>query len=156
LCNRGASGIDGILHTALGVALAHAPANCTLLIGDLAALHDLSGLALLSQQVAPLTVVILNNAGGGIFRSLPIAQYPDIFSPYFDTPHPHRFGLACQGFGLQYNQASTRDSFADAYKEAQKRSCPTIIEVVTGPDEHAPLAARMTAVAREVAGTFVL
>ena len=56
----------------------------TALIGDLASVHDLNGLALLSQLRPSLVVVLLNNSGGGIFRYLPIAQHADVYSPYFE------------------------------------------------------------------------
>ena len=155
-CNRGASGIDGIIHTALGVTAASAGARCTLVIGDLAALHDLSALALVSQQELPLTLVVLNNAGGGIFRSLPVAQYTEVFSPYFDTPHPHRFGLVCEGFGLPYTFATTREGFAAAYDAAQAQKTPSVIEVCAGAAEHIGLAKRLSAIAAEVGAALAL
>lgn len=105
MSNRGASGIDGILHTGLGVALGSG-SRSTILVGDLAALHDLNALATLRKTGAHLVVVILNNQGGGIFRFLPIASH-DIFSPYFDTPHEHDFASICEGFGLPYTVAPT-------------------------------------------------
>ena len=78
--NRGASGIDGIIHTAIGVALGSG-SRCTLLVGDLAALHDLNALATLRATNAQLVIVVLNNRGGGIFTFLPIASHDDFFSP---------------------------------------------------------------------------
>lgn len=72
--NRGASGIDGVLSTAAGFA-AGMGRPCSLLIGDLSFLHDINGLNMLRGGEArpPLTVVLINNAGGGIFSFLPIA-----------------------------------------------------------------------------------
>lgn len=72
--NRGASGIDGVLSTAAGFA-AGVSRPCSLLIGDLSFLHDINGLNMLRSGEArpPLTVVLVNNAGGGIFSFLPIA-----------------------------------------------------------------------------------
>ena len=70
--NRGANGIDGTLSTALGVAHGNLPA--VLLTGDLALLHDTNGFLLRSKFKGSLTVVLINNNGGGIFEHLPVAQ----------------------------------------------------------------------------------
>ncbi|NIR44399.1 MAG: 2-succinyl-5-enolpyruvyl-6-hydroxy-3-cyclohexene-1-carboxylic-acid synthase [Gemmatimonadetes bacterium] len=112
--NRGASGIDGVIATAAGFA-AGIGGPCTLLIGDLAALHDLNALAMLAPEIPPLTIVVLNNGGGAIFSLLPIAEHPDVFTPLFDTPHAHSFEGVCHGFGLRYARVETRAAFADAY-----------------------------------------
>ena len=150
LANRGASGIDGILHTAIGAALGSSE-RITLFIGDLAMLHDLNALAALSKTAAPLVAVVLNNDGGGIFHQLPIATHPEVFSPYFDTPHGHEFGLACRNFGLGYARASTRGAFAEAFAEARARPGPSVIEVATDrEDTHAVMAA-LRGLAHEVA-----
>jgi len=133
LCNRGASGIDGILHTALGAALGSSE-PCTVLIGDLALLHDLNALATLSKAVVPIVVVILNNHGGEIFRFLPIARFTDVFSPYFDTPHSHSFEQCCTGFGLPYNRVGTREQFVLILEKARQFGGCSVIEVATHPD----------------------
>ena len=130
LSNRGASGIDGILHTALGVSLGGV-GRCTLLVGDLAALHDLNALASIRKASPPLTIVVLNNQGGGIFRFLPIASHADVYSPYFDTPHAHSFGECCAGFGLPYCAARTRGEFVSAIESARRDGGPYVIEVPT-------------------------
>ena len=96
----------------------------TLLVGDLASLHDLNALALLGSPQCraphplPLVVVILNNGGGGIFRYLPVARHADVYSPYFDTPHTHTFGAACRGFGLPYAAVESAAQFEAAYADA--------------------------------------
>lgn len=130
LSNRGASGIDGIIHTALGATLGTS-GPCTLLIGDLAALHDLNALASLRKTAAPLIVVVLNNGGGGIFRFLPIARHDKLYSPYFYTPHDHDFAQCCEGFGLPYSLAPTREAFEAAFEKARQDSGPHVIEVPT-------------------------
>ena len=135
LSSRGASGIDGILHTAIGAAIG-TPAGCTLLIGDLASMHDLNGLALLAQLKPSLVVVILNNSGGGIFRYLPIAQHADVYSPYFDTPHSLRFGQVCRGFGLPYELATDTAGFKRAYAAALAGRGPSVVEVITDKEEN--------------------
>lgn len=128
--NRGASGIDGTVATAVGFAEG-LRAPVTLLIGDLALLHDLNALALLRAARYPVTVVAINNDGGGIFSFLPIAQFEEVFEPYFGTPHGLGFRRAAELFGLAYAHPETPDAFADAYQAALARPHSTLLEVTT-------------------------
>ena len=84
--NRGVNGIDGITSTALGVA-AGTNRPTALLIGDVATLYDLSGLLIARRHHLSLTVVVVNNDGGGIFHFLPIAGRTPHFEALFGTPH---------------------------------------------------------------------
>ena len=86
LANRGVNGIDGIVSTALGAAVATGQPTAVLL-GDLALLHDLSGLVAARRLGAPLLLVVVNNDGGGIFDFLPVAQATEHFEELFATPH---------------------------------------------------------------------
>jgi len=88
MANRGANGIDGVVSTAVGVALGSA-APTALLIGDIALLHDTNGLLGLRDRAADLTIVVVDNDGGGIFSFLPQAtEVPaDRFEQLFGTPH---------------------------------------------------------------------
>ena len=131
--NRGASGIDGILSTAMGYA-AGLNQPVTLLVGDMACLHDLNALHALSAPSGtevPLTVVLVNNGGGGIFSFLPIARHADVFSPYFDSPHDLQFGPVTQAFGLPYQLCKSVGEFVTALATAQTGCRPSLIEVVT-------------------------
>jgi len=126
--NRGASGIDGTVATAAGVAEGRG-GPVTLIVGDLALWHDLNSLALLEGR--PMVVVVLNNDGGGIFHKLPIAGHEDVFEPYFTTPHGRTFENVAATFDLHYAQPRTPASFREAYRTACARAGPTLLEVRT-------------------------
>jgi 2-succinyl-5-enolpyruvyl-6-hydroxy-3-cyclohexene-1-carboxylate synthase len=85
--NRGANGIDGVIATAVGVAASGVPTVC--LIGDVAFLHDQSSLTALSRRKLDLTVVVIDNDGGGIFGMLPQHDQldTDTYEFLFGTPH---------------------------------------------------------------------
>jgi len=101
LANRGANGIDGLVATATGVALTGAPT--TLLIGDVAFLHDSSSLTALARRPIDLTIVIVDNDGGGIFSFLPQASSvpPASFETLFGTPHGTDLAALCQAHGIE-------------------------------------------------------
>lgn len=128
--NRGVSGIDGTVASALGFAQGHGLPT-TLLIGDQAFLHDLGSLALLREIDFPLVIVVINNGGGGIFHFLPIATQTDVFEPYFKMPHDFCFKGVCDTFGLAHAQPADKEGFEAAYRQAVREKQPTVIEVVT-------------------------
>jgi 2-succinyl-5-enolpyruvyl-6-hydroxy-3-cyclohexene-1-carboxylate synthase len=101
-CNRGCNGIDGTVSTALGEALARPEAPTVALIGDLTLLHDLDGLATAAAERARLTVVVVHNDGGGIFRFLPIAAHPTAFERLFVTPQPADIGALATALGIDH------------------------------------------------------
>jgi 2-succinyl-5-enolpyruvyl-6-hydroxy-3-cyclohexene-1-carboxylate synthase len=136
IANRGASGIDGTIATAAGVATA-CRAPVTLLIGDLALLHDLNALALL--QEAPVIIIVINNNGGGIFHFLPIAEHTDVFEPYFATPYHRSFEQAAALFDLPYTAPRTKAAFDAAYRRACERGTSALIEVQTDRVENRAL-----------------
>lgn len=98
--NRGANGIDGLISTAAGVALTGSPT--TLLIGDVAFLHDSPALVALGRRPIDLTIVVIDNDGGGIFSFLPQAELieRDRFELLFGTPHGTDLVALCQAHGL--------------------------------------------------------
>jgi 2-succinyl-5-enolpyruvyl-6-hydroxy-3-cyclohexene-1-carboxylate synthase len=129
LGQRGASGIDGLIATASGMARSGAPT--TALIGDVSALHDLSSLELLRRTPGRCTLAIVNNDGGGIFHFLPVAQQPVPFEALFGTPHGCSFEGAASMFSLPYARVSTRDEAIGALHHAWSQQAPTIVELVT-------------------------
>ncbi len=126
--NRGVSGIDGTIASAAGYA-AGLNRPVTLLSGDLACLHDLNSLALLNKINSPVTVVILNNNGGGIFGHLPIARHQDVFERYFVTPHGFVFDQAAAMFDLPFVRTDDTRTFVSAYQTARQSERSSIIEV---------------------------
>jgi 2-succinyl-5-enolpyruvyl-6-hydroxy-3-cyclohexene-1-carboxylate synthase len=99
-CNRGANGIDGTLSTALGLAHGNRPA--VLLTGDLALLHDANGFLSRPKFKGSLTIVLINNDGGGIFGHLPVAQFEPPFEEFFATPQKADFGKLCAAHGVSH------------------------------------------------------
>ncbi|HET9158381.1 MAG TPA: 2-succinyl-5-enolpyruvyl-6-hydroxy-3-cyclohexene-1-carboxylic-acid synthase [Myxococcaceae bacterium] len=106
LANRGLNGIDGNLSTALGVAAASA-APTVALVGDLAFLHDLGALVHARRAALSLTVVVVNNDGGGIFNFLPIAGSTPRFEALFGTPHATDLSAAAALGGARFSRAGT-------------------------------------------------
>jgi 2-succinyl-5-enolpyruvyl-6-hydroxy-3-cyclohexene-1-carboxylate synthase len=99
-CNRGGNGIDGTLSTALGVAHGGRPA--VLITGDLALLHDANGFLLRPKFRGSLTIVLINNRGGGIFEHLPVARFDPPFEEFFATPQDVDFARLAAAHGAEY------------------------------------------------------
>jgi 2-succinyl-5-enolpyruvyl-6-hydroxy-3-cyclohexene-1-carboxylate synthase len=134
--NRGASGIDGTVATAAGFSRGLGR-SVTLLIGDLALLHDLNSLAMLRDL--HVVVIVLNNDGGGIFSFLPVASQKEFFEPYFGTPQGVGFEPAAKMFGLGYERPGTTEEFVEAYRAACSCDSSTLIEVKTDREENVAL-----------------
>ncbi|MEH2249831.1 2-succinyl-5-enolpyruvyl-6-hydroxy-3-cyclohexene-1-carboxylic-acid synthase [Nostoc sp.] len=98
--NRGANGIDGTLSTALGIA--HRQQSSVMLTGDLALLHDTNGFLIRNKFVGHLTIVLINNNGGGIFEMLPIAKFEPPFEEFFGTPQDIDFAQLCATYNVQH------------------------------------------------------
>ncbi|MEM1044414.1 MAG: 2-succinyl-5-enolpyruvyl-6-hydroxy-3-cyclohexene-1-carboxylic-acid synthase [Bacteroidota bacterium] len=150
--NRGASGIDGTIATAHGVARG-LQAPVVALVGDLALLHDQTSLALL-RGGPPVVVVVINNDGGGIFHRLPIASGPgalagDTFERFFGTPHGLTFEHAAAQAGLAYHQPDSIEAFEQALDTATASGASALIEVRTDRDEQAALRRRIEAAVAE-------
>ncbi|WGV23597.1 2-succinyl-5-enolpyruvyl-6-hydroxy-3-cyclohexene-1-carboxylic-acid synthase [Halotia branconii] len=98
--NRGANGIDGTLSTALGIA--HRQQSSVMLTGDLALLHDTNGFLIRNKFIGHLTIVLINNNGGGIFEMLPIANFEPPFEEFFGTPQDIDFAQLCAIYNVQH------------------------------------------------------
>jgi 2-succinyl-5-enolpyruvyl-6-hydroxy-3-cyclohexene-1-carboxylate synthase len=112
--NRGASGIDGVVSTAAGVAAAGR--KTVLVIGDVSFAHDLGGLLAATRHGADLVVVVIHNDGGGIFSFLPQAEHEDTFL-HFRTPHGLTFQGAVEMYGARFHRTCDWPSFRKAVAE---------------------------------------
>lgn len=133
--NRGVSGIDGTIASAVGYAWGKNQ-PLTLLIGDLAFLHDLNSLSLISLLKIPITIVLINNHGGGIFSFLPISEYKKVFETYFGTPHQFSFQNAAQQFGLTYHLPQDMKEFHAIYLKSVRGKEANLIEIQTDRTEN--------------------
>ena len=113
--NRGANGIDGVVSSAVGVALAH-PGPTAALIGDLTLLHDQNGLLLARNEPVDLAIVVVNNGGGGIFSFLPQADAPEHFERVFGTPHGVDFAALARVYGAEHVLLGAPDDLAEAVR----------------------------------------
>ena len=130
LANRGASGIDGVVSTALGVA-AVSREPVVLAIGDLSFYHDLNGLLAARLHGLSLTVVLVNNDGGGIFHFLPQARHPEHFEALFGTPTGLDFQPAVEMYGGRFVRASDWAAFRRAVREGMDRGGLWVVELRT-------------------------
>ncbi|MDN7240159.1 2-succinyl-5-enolpyruvyl-6-hydroxy-3-cyclohexene-1-carboxylic-acid synthase [Planococcus sp. N028] len=132
--NRGANGIDGVVSTAFGVqAAGNRPTY--LFIGDLSFLHDMNGLIASKMQATDLTVVIMNNDGGGIFSYLPQSQEERHFEELFGTPTGLTFGDAAKMYNAEYAAVETKEQLVEALR-SEKQKQVKIIEVFTDRQEN--------------------
>lgn len=127
--NRGASGIDGILSSAAGVA-AGGEGPVLAIVGDLAFIHDMNGL-LGARDHAGVIFVLVNNDGGGIFHFLPIRDFEPAFTRHFATPHGLDFAHAAALYGLPHERVRTRAELGASLERATARGGSAIIEVQT-------------------------
>ncbi|GAB3025246.1 2-succinyl-5-enolpyruvyl-6-hydroxy-3-cyclohexene-1-carboxylic-acid synthase [Natronobiforma cellulositropha] len=127
LANRGASGIDGVVSTALGAGSASAD-PLVFVTGDLAFYHDSNGLLALERCGVDATVVLLDNDGGGIFHMLPIEDYDPPFTGQFKTPHGLDFGAFEDLYDLTFERV-TPETFDDAYRRSLESTGTQVLHV---------------------------
>lgn len=129
IANRGANGIDGVVSTALGVSTVSK--NTVLAIGDLSFFHDMNGLLAAKLQKQNITILLVNNDGGGIFSFLPQANEREHFETLFGTPHGLDFSHTAQLYGGKYNKVQNWDEFEKVFTESFEIQGLKIIEVPT-------------------------
>ncbi|GAA4806718.1 2-succinyl-5-enolpyruvyl-6-hydroxy-3-cyclohexene-1-carboxylic-acid synthase [Tomitella cavernea] len=132
--NRGVAGIDGTVSTAIGAAVAH-PGRTVALLGDLTFLHDANGLLIGRAEPRPedLTIVVANDAGGGIFTLLEQGEprYADAFERVFGTPHEADLAALCAAYGVRHRKADPEQLTAILADAARRPAGIEVIEVTT-------------------------
>jgi 2-succinyl-5-enolpyruvyl-6-hydroxy-3-cyclohexene-1-carboxylate synthase len=148
LANRGTSGIDGFVSTAMGVAAAqNGPVFA--LGGDLSVLHDANGFLPSPTGRPDLVLVIANNDGGGIFSFLPQARFPRGYETLFGTPHGIDFADLARLHGLGYRALGSAAELADAVLAARAAGGIQLVEVRTDRAANLDLHRRLEQVALE-------
>ncbi|MDR2981720.1 MAG: 2-succinyl-5-enolpyruvyl-6-hydroxy-3-cyclohexene-1-carboxylic-acid synthase, partial [Puniceicoccales bacterium] len=113
--NRGANGIDGTLGTSMGVAEG-VKRPTVLLTGDLSLLHDSNAFLLAKDFEGSLTILLVNNGGGGIFNHLPVARENPYFERFWATPQTVDFGKLAAAHQVEYSLIQSWDALVDAIK----------------------------------------
>lgn len=126
--NRGLSGIDGNIATCCGIADVH---PLVAVIGDQTFLHDLNSLSMLKSCAHPLTLIVVNNGGGGIFSHMPIGDKREHLDAYFAAAHSWEFSHAASLFGLTYQKIREGAELQATLREKETQ----IIEVTTSREE---------------------
>lgn len=147
LCNRGANGIDGTVSSAFGAAAADR-GPVVLLIGDVALAHDIGGLLAARRLALKLTIVLLNNEGGGIFDFLPVAQSPmalqdDHYTRHIATPTGLDFAQAAALYGINHETVADVAAFRATLERALAAPGSAMIEVRTQREANVELHRRV-------------
>jgi 2-succinyl-5-enolpyruvyl-6-hydroxy-3-cyclohexene-1-carboxylate synthase len=142
LSNRGANGIDGTISSAFGAA-AVSDGPVVALVGDVALAYDIGGLLCHTRLGLSLTIVLINNDGGGIFEFLPIAGEQDVFEEHVATPHGLNFARAAAFYGCEHALADSLESFRALLDAAIGPAGTTLIEVRTDRAENLALHQRI-------------
>lgn len=148
--NRGLSGIDGVVSSAIGFALSHAPHPTVALMGDLTFLHDTNALLIGPHEPRPdLTIVVMNDNGGGIFGTLEPGR-PSLAGPHeriFATPTDTNISQLCAAHGIDHEYIADMDVLADRIANPAEgiRVCEVPIDRAGQREFRAELAAAATA-----------
>ncbi|HVS47551.1 MAG TPA: 2-succinyl-5-enolpyruvyl-6-hydroxy-3-cyclohexene-1-carboxylic-acid synthase [Candidatus Dormibacteraeota bacterium] len=127
--NRGASGIDGLVSTGLGLAAGRPNVPSVLLLGDLSLYHDMNGLWALRRHGIRATLVVCDNDGGGVFSFLPQAEHQDVFEELFVTPLSLDLSQVARLYGLVYSPVTDRSGLEPAIADAIAAPTPTMVVV---------------------------
>ena len=146
IANRGLSGIDGVVSTAIGAALGRESTRSLALVGDVTFLHDGNGLVLGPDEPRPdLTIVVVNDDGGSIFATLEqgAAEYADRFERLFGTPHGVDLAALCAATRTPHLQVTSRAELEHAL--ASPNGGIEVVEAVVRRDHRRDLEARISA-----------
>jgi len=129
-CNRGTSGIEGSVSTAVGASNCHEAAT-VLITGDLSFLYDSNGLWNAHVR-KDFRIIVINNGGGGIFRILPGHRETSNFKTFFETPQRLKISLLCEMYGIDYYEAKDSKDLDIAHKAFYHSSeRPKLLEIKT-------------------------
>ncbi len=131
--NRGVSGIDGNIATAVGIACA-LEKKMVICIGDLAFLHDMNSLIQLQKAKHPITLFVFNNHGGGIFTHLPIREEKEHYDTHIRAKHPFTFSGIAKDFGLTYCKIKEVKSLQTLFKNFPNGH--TLCEIITDDNKN--------------------
>jgi 2-succinyl-5-enolpyruvyl-6-hydroxy-3-cyclohexene-1-carboxylate synthase len=133
--NRGASGIDGLVSTALGMSVAR-PGPVVALLGDLSFLHDAGAVLWNATGDVDLTVVVVNNGGGHVFSLLPQRELPE-HRELFVTPQAVDIGRLCEAAGAGHERVERATDVVPALDRAAGAGAGPgirVVEVVVDPE----------------------
>ncbi len=150
VANRGASGIDGFVSTALGVA--RAGAGTIGLSGDLSLLHDANGF--LIRPRPDLVMVVLDNDGGGLFDRLPTATHAPDYERLFVTPHGRDLSHLAALFDLRYEVASRREDLIEVVLSGLETEGVTLIRVPVDRSVDLGVSNSLDELGADIASTF--
>ncbi|XP_066320865.1 protein PHYLLO, chloroplastic-like isoform X7 [Miscanthus floridulus] len=138
--NRGASGIDGLISTAIGFAIG-SNKHVFCVVGDISFLHDTNGLALLNQRAwrKPMTIIVVNNHGGAIFSFLPVAKTasPQILEKFFYASHDISISKLCAAHRVKHFLVQTKAELHDALVKSNMEQVDCVVEVDNSIDSNA-------------------
>ena len=134
IANRGVSGIDGNIATAIGFAIG-IEKPVVAVLGDLSFLHDINSLS--QHAPYPITYIVINNGGGGIFSFLPIHEQKEVFETFFATPHSYHFDKLAEMFHLGYKRIESMEMLKKHLLHPSEES--VILEVITDREENLQL-----------------
>jgi 2-succinyl-5-enolpyruvyl-6-hydroxy-3-cyclohexene-1-carboxylate synthase len=133
--NRGVSGIDGNISTAVGIAAA-LQTPLIALLGDLTFMHDMNAITQVASSPTPVILLIVNNGGGGIFSFLPIAAKAKQFEKYFATTHDFHFEEISKFAGIPFFRPSSKNGLLSIWQDLKENPRSCFIEVVTDRNEN--------------------